>query len=159
MRVVQVRVVETQQHVALVEQAAENPGGAGVRPEVRIDLQLARGRHLAQLLDEEGTVVAVQHANVAGLGKQKSDQVQLARERRVTPQQGDAQWLSAPQDLSSFDPVDLHDQGRRPFHRALAPVEQLWTDEDQAQIPWQVRDRRQLLGTGKLHTIIRPAGL
>ncbi|MOA63594.1 hypothetical protein D3C78_1893690 [compost metagenome] len=66
--VVHVRVVEAQQHIALLEQGLHGAVIGGVGPGLADDFQPQVLRRLAQFFQEESTVTPVQHANTHGLG-------------------------------------------------------------------------------------------
>ena len=104
---------------------------------------------LAQLGQEELTVVAVEHADPPRLGQDAGDQVQLAIQRRVTPQQADARVLRAAQALVGLQPADAQHQGWRALVVLQAPFEAGQVEQDQPRVGrqstrgWQVLEGRE----------------
>jgi len=104
--VVQLWVVEAEQHITVLQQVLQRAAVTDVVPELRHDLQPHGRGVLSQFAQQEFTVGAVKHTDASGLGQDVGNQVQLARQWRVAPQQADFGRVSVAQALASLYPAD-----------------------------------------------------
>src|SRR5690606_34718689 len=97
--IVQLGVIQAEQHIAVIKHAVQRACVVAVGPELGTDLKLMAGRGLANLIDQKAAVIAVKHANALRLGQEFADQVELACNGRVTPQECNVQRLTFMKDL------------------------------------------------------------
>lgn len=131
-RVVQLGIIQPQQHIAVFKQAEQRAAVINVVPVLGDDFQVQGCGMLAQFRQQEFAVATVQHANAPGLGQDIGDQAQLPVQRRIAPQQADLAGHMAAQALAGLQATDAQHQGGRALGVLQAPVEARQVQQDQA---------------------------
>ncbi|ESW39434.1 hypothetical protein O164_12185 [Pseudomonas taiwanensis SJ9] len=155
--VVQVGIVQAQQHVTVGQQVLQRAAVARVGPVLGNDLQVQRAGGVAQLFEQKAAVLTVQHTNALGLRQQVARQAQLPAQRRIAPQQREERGPRLSQALFSLYPADPHGQGRRAGSFREAPFQCGVVQQDQALVSLELARTWQVVGGLEMYMVVRPA--